>query len=66
MAEREQLNWLMPRTPDIAQADMRPLIEAELTDIYRSHTKQGDVYLDIYITNAKSMQPFERFAGLYI
>ena len=44
----------MPRTPDIAQADMRPLIEAELTDIYRSHTKQGDVYLDIYITEMQA------------
>ena len=44
----------MPRTPDIAQADMRPLIEAELTDIYRSHTKQGDVYLVILITEMQA------------
>lgn len=38
----------------LAQADMRPLIEAELTDIYRSHTKQGDVYLDICITEMQA------------
>lgn len=38
----------------LAQADMRPLIEAELTDIYRSHTKQGGVYLDIYITEMQA------------